>query len=97
MNSTAKKQNRILLVAMVVILAAAAILIAVTGSANKKSEKTPEPPVENSALTSGIGHVWCAKNRLLVENPVESCGQPTLADSNKLPISHLTASRNGTE
>lgn len=51
MNSTAKKQNRILLVAMVVILSAAAILIAVTGSANKKSEKSPEPPVENSAET----------------------------------------------
>jgi len=42
MNSTAKKQNRILLVALVVILSAAAILIAVTGSANKKGETVAE-------------------------------------------------------
>ncbi len=52
MNSTAKKQNRILLVALVVILSAAAILIAVTGSANKKSKADENPPVETSAETS---------------------------------------------
>lgn len=53
MNSTAKKQNRILLVALVVILSAAAILIAITGSANKKSKADEKPPVETSAETSG--------------------------------------------
>ncbi len=52
MNSTAKKQNRILLITLVVILTAAAILIAVTGSANRKAETTDEPPVETSAETS---------------------------------------------
>jgi len=52
MNSTAKKQNRILLVALVVILSAAAILIAVTGSANKKGETMEAPPADTSAETS---------------------------------------------
>ncbi|MBQ2726327.1 MAG: peptidoglycan DD-metalloendopeptidase family protein [Clostridia bacterium] len=51
MNSTAKKQNRILLVTLVVILSAAALLIAVTGSANKKAKSNEEPPVETFAET----------------------------------------------
>lgn len=52
MNSTAKKQNRILLVTLVVILSAAAILIAVTGSANKKSKSEQDPPIETTETTA---------------------------------------------
>lgn len=59
MNTTIKKQNRILLAALIVILTAAAVLIAVTGGANRK-EKNDLPPMEteqtagekNSAETS---------------------------------------------
>ena len=51
MNSTAKKQNRILLVSLIIILSAAIILIAVTGSANKKSAEEA-PPTETPAETA---------------------------------------------
>ncbi len=50
MNTTIKKQNRILLAALIVILAAAAILIAVTGGANRK-EKNEVPPAETQSVT----------------------------------------------
>ncbi len=49
MNSTAKKQNRILLVTIVVILSAAALLIAVTGGANRKTETPDTPPVSETS------------------------------------------------
>ena len=39
MNTTIKKQNRILITALIVLLAAAALLIAVTGGANRKAKE----------------------------------------------------------
>ena len=56
-NSITKKQNRILIVSLVVILAAATVLVAVTGSANKKSKKPSEPPIDGVNETSGNNNV----------------------------------------
>ncbi len=50
MNTTIKKQNRILLTALIVLLASAGILIGVTGGANRK-EKSELPPAETVVLT----------------------------------------------
>lgn len=50
MNTTIKKQNRILLAALILLLATAAVLIAVTGGANRK-EKNETPPAENGTVT----------------------------------------------
>ncbi len=49
MNTTVKKQNRILLISLVVLLAAAAVLIAVTGGANRKAKETVPAETEQSA------------------------------------------------
>ena len=50
LNTTIKKQNRILLAALIVLLASAGILIGVTGGANRK-EKNELPPAETDVLT----------------------------------------------
>ncbi|MBR5313463.1 MAG: M23 family metallopeptidase [Clostridia bacterium] len=50
MNTTIKKQNRILLTALIVLLASAGILIGVTGGANRKA-KDDLPPAETGTLT----------------------------------------------
>lgn len=60
MNSTIKKQNRILLGALIVLLTAAVILIAVTGSANRnRKNETPQNeagivPDENSDKSPSV-------------------------------------------
>ena len=87
MNSTAKKQNRILLAALVIILTAAAILIAVPGSANKKSEKMPEPPVENSAESE-----MSAETGAAILGPAETA---EIEETNDEPIED-TAAKTGT-
>ncbi len=73
MNSTIKKQNRILLAALIVILAAAAILIAVTGGANRK-EKNDVPPTETETVTENKKPVSPAEteNRILSPEPEET-------------------------
>ncbi len=48
MNTTVKKQNRILLISLVLLLAAAAVLIAVTGGANRKAKETVPPETEQT-------------------------------------------------
>lgn len=49
LNTTIKKQNRILLTALIVLLASAGILIGVTGGANRKA-KNELPPAETEIL-----------------------------------------------
>lgn len=49
LNTTIKKQNRILLTALIVLLASAGILIGVTGGANRKA-KNELPPAETETL-----------------------------------------------
>lgn len=72
MNSTAKKQNRILLVTLVVILSAAAILIAVTGSANRKSKSETEPPVETSETSADSAKSKPSETASRVIKPAET-------------------------
>lgn len=49
MNTTVKKQNRILLAVLIFILAAAVVLIAVTGGANRKEKNDPVPAETGAA------------------------------------------------
>ena len=91
MNSTAKKQNRILLVALVVILSAAAILIAVTGSANKKSKPEEKPFTETSAEPAETSSDPAEKNITPVRKPETEAAATEPAET--LPETETTAEK----
>ena len=80
MNTTIKKQNRILLAALIVILSAAAILIAVTGGANRKEANTP--PAETS-IPSETGEKGSSERTSRKTIPEDTAGEQPSAEDRK--------------
>lgn len=85
MNTTAKKQNRILLISLVLLLAAAAVLIAVTGGANRKAKDNVPTETEQSTDGKDKTPAPSKKDKTKTETDVketspESVKAPTTSD-----------------